>query len=174
MGLVDVDPLAVLPVTAASASVGFARASDPRRDDAERRQQLTILEVRLAAVRKLLDSCEQETARLAGQLDRPVGEAPYQGAQAVSDHCRRCSSTVETLMGSARCPDAAAVVLRDLTGDEQALCLRHAAAAVRQVHHLLIVAASRHSRAVLGESAAGSCLVSRRLDRLADAAAASP
>lgn len=75
MGLVNVDPLRVLPVTAASASAAFARASDPARDDGERREHLMVLEVTLAAVRELLNSWEQETARLAGQLDRPIAAA---------------------------------------------------------------------------------------------------
>jgi hypothetical protein len=186
MGRDDVDPLAVLPLTAASASAAFARASDPWRDDAERRQQLTFLEVTLAALRELLDRCEQETARLAGQMDRRIGEAPCQGARAVcgrslgepfeasrgTGQSRKCSSTVEPSMESARCPDAAAVVLRDLTGDEQALCLSHAAVAVRRVHHLSVVAASRYSRAVLSDVAAASCTISRRVQRLADATGA--
>ncbi len=147
MGLVDVDPLAVLPIAAASASAAFARASDPGRDDAERRRQLTFLEETLVALRKLLDNCAEETARLAGQLDRPVGNAPHQGLPAVcarccggaphpshgSGRCRHCRSTAEPSPEDARCPDAAAVVVRDLTGDEQALCLSHAIAAPHDV-----------------------------------------
>ena len=54
MGFVDVDALAVLPVTAATASAAFARASDPSRDDAERRKHLALLEVSLCAVRDSL------------------------------------------------------------------------------------------------------------------------
>ena len=182
MGLVDVDPLAVLPVTAASASAAFARASDPGRDDAERRQQLTFLEETLAALRKLLDNCAEETARLAGQL-RSVGDAPHQGVGAVcasslgdpphtsrgSSPCRRCRSTVEPSVEDAPCPEIAAVVVRDLAGDEQALCLSLAAVAVRRVHHLSVVAGSRYSRAVLADVTA-SCVVSGRVPRLADAA----
>ncbi len=75
-------------------------------------------------------------------------------------------------LGRVSCPHAATVVVRDLTGAEQALCLSHATVAVRQVHRLAVVAASRHSRAVLAEVAAGSCVIGRRARRLADAAAA--
>ncbi len=86
-------------------------------------------------------------------------------------HCSRCGSTVERSLGSVHCPVAAAVVVRDATGAEQALCLSHATVAVRQVHSLAVVAASRHSRTVLAEVAAGSCVISGRVRRLADAAA---
>ena len=188
MRLVDVDPLAVLPVTAAAASAAFARASDPARDDDERREHLPLLQVTLGAVRKLLDSGEQETARLAGQLDRPIAGAPCCGtpvgdrrglperldASPGVNHRCCCRPPVALPMGSVSCPDPVAVMLRDFTGAEQALCLSHAAVAVRQVHRLAVFAASRHSRAVLAEVAAGSCVISRRGRRLADAAGAAP
>ena len=77
-------------------------------------------------------------------------------------------------MSSVSCPDTATVILRDFTGAEQALCLPPAAVAVRQGHRLAVVVASRRSRAVLAEVAAGSCVISRRGRRLADAAGAAP
>lgn len=184
MGLVNVDPLSVLPVMAASASAAFARASDPARDDAERREHLTFLQVKLAAVRELLDSCEQETASLAGHLNRRTGGAPCRGALAVCrrcpgepldasfgvGHCPRCGWAVGLPAGGSQCAEAGTVVLRDITGEEQALCLSHAADAVRHAHHLSVVVASRRSRAVLAESSVASCVISSRLPRLGDLA----
>ena len=40
MGIAEVDPLAVLPITAAAASATFARATDAGRDLDERQEQL--------------------------------------------------------------------------------------------------------------------------------------
>ena len=185
MGIVAVDALAVLPVTAASASAAFARASDPRRDDVERRKHLAFLLNTLSAVRKLLDSCDQATARLAGELDRPAVGPPCGGASAVCRRCldapstsssgvvrcSRCGTAIGVSTADSPCPQPATVLVRDLTGAEQALCLSHAAAAARQVQHLSVIAASRHSRAVLNEAATASCVISRRTCRLADAAA---
>lgn len=148
MGLVDVDPLAVLPVTAASASAAFARASDPAGDEVVRREHLAILQVTLTAARRLLDGCDRAAARVAEELDgRPRAEL-----------CR-----------GATCQAAGAVVVRDLTGAEQALCVSHAAVAVQKVDQLVVVAASRHSRALLAELANTGCIVGRRVRRLAEA-----
>ena len=69
--------------------------------------------------------------------------------------CNRCGSAIEVSMADRPCPEAATVLVRDLTGAEQALCLAHAAGAAREVHQLSVVAASRYSRAVLGEVATG-------------------
>ncbi len=186
MGIVDVDALAVLPVTAASASAAFARASDPSGDDAERRRHLAFLEVTLSAVRELLDGCDRETARLAGELDRRcVVGAPCRGASAICHRClappmtsssgmvrcSRCGTAIEVSMADRPCPEPSTVLVQDLTGAEQALCLAHAAGAARRVHHLSVVAASRHSRVVLGEAATESCVISRRARRLADVSA---
>lgn len=185
MGIVDVDALAVLPVTAASASAAFARASDPSRDDAERRRHLAFLEVRLCAVRELLDGCDRETSRLAEELDRRAVGAPCRGASAICRRClaapmnapsgvvrcSRCGSAIEVSVADRPCPEPATVLVRDLTGAEQTLCLAHAAGAARQVHHLSVIAASRYSRAVLSEVSSASCVISRRARRLADAAA---
>lgn len=49
MEVVDVDPLAVLPVTAPSASATFSRASDFSRRRDERHEQLRSLTTTLAA-----------------------------------------------------------------------------------------------------------------------------
>jgi hypothetical protein len=109
MGLVDVDPLALLPVTAAAASAAYARASDPARDDDERQEQLTFLEITLSAVWELLDSCDQHTARLAAELCRSRGAGRCEGVSALCrrclgahlecsagvGHCRRCGSTID-------------------------------------------------------------------------------
>jgi hypothetical protein len=84
----EADPLAVLPVTAATASAAFARAADPGRDHLERQQQLAVLETSLDSVVRLLDRCRQEAARLAGALAeecRVVDACPVRG---------RCAGTV--------------------------------------------------------------------------------
>lgn len=186
MGLVDVDPLAVLPVTAASASAAYARASDPARDNVERQEQLTFLEITLSVVRELLDSCDQQTARLAAELCRSRGGARCAGVSALCrrclgapldcsagvGHCRRCGSTTDLPLRKSPCPEPATVVMCDVGGAEQVLCLPHAASAVREVDHVAVVAASRHSRAALAEVAAETCVISRRGSRLSDAAGA--
>jgi hypothetical protein len=184
VGIVEVDALAVLPVTAASASAAFARASDPSRDDTERRRHLAFLEVTLSAVRELLDGCDRETARLAGELDGRAVGARCRGASAICRRCvtapltassgvvrcSRCGSTIAVSVHIGPCPEPSTVLVRDLTGAEQALCLAHAAGAARQVHHLSVIAASRYSRAVLSEVTSASCVISRRARRLVDAA----
>jgi hypothetical protein len=182
MGLVAVDPLAVLPITAASASAAFARASDPGADETERRQQLSFLQLKLATVRRLLDSCDFEVARLALALDSRLGLVPCSGTSSlcrhclgeplnssdVIGHCRRCGQDQKLPNAAAPCPAAGTVVVRDLAGAEQALCVPHAAAAARQVDQLAIVVASRHSRAVLAEAANASCIIGQRASRLWD------
>lgn len=186
MGLVDVDPLAVLPVTAASASAAYARASDPARDRVERQEQLTFLEITLSVVRELLDSCDQQTARLAAELRRDCGGARCAGVSTLCrrclgapldcsagvGHCRRCGSNIDVPLRKGPCPEPATVVMCDAAGAEQVLCLPHAASAVREVDHVTVVAASRHCRAALAEIAAESCVISRRGRRLPDAAGA--
>lgn len=181
MGLVAVDPLAVLPVTAASASAAFARASDPGADETERRHQLSLLQVALAAVRRLLDSCDEEVASLAAGLDSRPGLVPCGGTSSLCRHClgepldssdvigrcRRCGRGQTVPAAGAPCSAAGTVVVRDLAGAEQALCVSHAAAAARQIDQLAIVDASRHSRAVLAEVANASCIIGQRANRLA-------
>lgn len=180
MGLVDPDPLAVLPVRAASASAAFARACDPRRDRAERREHLRSLELILTAVRELLRRCEQEAARLAAEVDDLDPATPCAGHERVCSHCHgapgECSDAAvcdrglgnECHKGGVRCGRPAAVTLREPIGVQQTLCLPHAAAAVRQLDPLVVVAASRSSRAVLAEAAGESCVVSRHRRLLAD------
>jgi hypothetical protein len=186
MGLVDADPLAVLPITAASASAAYARASDPARGDVERQEQLTFLEITLSVVRELLDSCDQQTARLAAELRRSRGGAGCAGVSALCrrcvgapldcaagvGHCRRCGSTIDLPLSNDSCPEPATVVVCDPAGVEQVLCLPHAASAVREIAHVAVVAASRHCRAALAEIAAETCVISRRGRRLSDAARA--
>jgi hypothetical protein len=186
MGLVDVDSLAVLPVTAASASAAYARASNPARDDVERQEQLTFLEITLSVVRELLDSCDQQTARLAAELRRSRGGVSCAGVSALCrrclgapldcsagvGHCRRCGSTIDLPLRNVPCPEPATVVVCDRAGTEQVLCLPHAASVVRDVDHVAVVAASRHCRAALAEVAAESSVIRRRGSRLSDEAGA--
>ena len=183
MAVVEVDPLAVLPITAAAASAVFARAADPGRDPDERQEQLRSLRSLLTTVRRHLDRCEQAAARLAAELDSTnsgrtcsAGWAVcwhYPGAPARRsagvDHCPRCERTGRLDRRRLGCGELATVVLGDATGAEQALCLSHAAAAIRRTPHLAVMSASRPDRAVLGEVAGESCVVSRHASLLLDA-----
>jgi hypothetical protein len=180
MGLVDPDPLSVLPVRAASASAAFARACDPGRDNSERCEHLNSLELTLTSLRQLLDRCEHATARLAAEVrssdTAPPGSGPCRscsdGAAGCSDRVgrlRNCDWGIQRVNEEGRCGEPGVVTVRDFTGSQEVLCLSHAAHAVRLVHHLSIVAASRSSRAVLAEVAGATCVVSRRATRLREA-----
>jgi hypothetical protein len=186
MRLTEADPLAVLPVTAATASAAFARAADPGRDHLERQQQLALLETSLDSVVRLLDRCRQEAARLAGALaedSRTVDACPVpwpvcrhcpgvplscSARVGRCQRCQRCGRVTDVPPGSSRCLEPPKVTVRDHTGGEQAMCLPHAAAAVRQVQCLVVVSASRADRVVLAEVAGESSVVARHVPRLAD------
>jgi hypothetical protein len=183
MGLVDPDPLAVLPVRAASASAAFARACDPGRDNSERCEHLNSLERILTSLRQLLDRCEQATARLAAEVRSPDATPPCRGPCRICRHCGdgaagcselvgrvpSCDWRIKRLYGEGRCGEPGVVTVRDLAGTQKVLCLTHAEDAVRRVDHLSIVEASRSSRAVLAEVAGATCVVSRQATRLAEA-----
>lgn len=77
------------------------------------------------------------------------------------DGCARCERTVRLDRGRLGCGEPSTVVLRDATGTEQALCLSHAAAAIRHTRYLAVVSASRPDQAALGEVAGESCVVRR-------------
>jgi hypothetical protein len=186
MRLAEADPLAVLPVTAARASAAFARAADPGRDRLERQQQLAVLETSLDSVARLLDRCQQEAARLAGALaeeSRTIEACPAPwpvcrrcpgvglSCSAGLGRCQRCGRVTDVPPGRSRCLEPPNVTVRDHAGGEQAMCLSHAAAAVRQVQRLVVVSASRADRAVLGEVAGESSVVARHVPRLVDARA---
>jgi predicted DNA-binding transcriptional regulator AlpA len=180
MALIDLDALAALPVAAAAASSAYARAADPGREVSDRRQDLDLLEATLGSVRRLLERCQEDAERLAGQVSRaevprlcplpwPVcRRCPGVRLSCSSGlgHCRRCGETDVIAVGRFRCPDPATVVVRDLTGVEQPMCLPHAAGAVRQVDRLTVVAASRPSRALLREVAGQTSVVGGRDSRL--------
>lgn len=177
MGVVEVDPLAVLPITAASASAAFARATDPGRDFTERQEQLRSLRSMLASVRRQLDQSEQAVARLTTELGwvrrgqtcstewavcRRCLVAPLSPSAGVG-RCPRCQRTVPLDRDHFACGERATVVLRDATGAEQAMCMSHAAAAIRRTRNLAVVSASRPDRAALGEVAGESCVVRRHV-----------
>lgn len=176
MAVVEVDPLAVLPISAASASAAFARATDPGRDLNERQEQLQSVRSMLTTVRQHLDRSERAAARLAAELDSAVSRRTCSAIEAVcrhypgapvrrfsgSDGCPRCEQTVRLDQGRLSCGQPSSVVLREEgTGAESALCLSHAAAAIRRTPHLAVVSASRPDRALLGEVAGESCVVRR-------------
>lgn len=129
MGVVEVDPLAVLPITAAAASAAFARATDPGRDLNERQVQLQALRSRLTMLRTHLDRCEQAAARLAAELDltlygrrcsagwavcRHYPGAPVRRSAGV-DGCTQCERTVRLDRGRLGCGEPSTAVLRDAT-----------------------------------------------------------
>lgn len=186
MRLTEADPLAVLPVTAARASAAFARTGDPGRDRLERQQQLAVLETSLDSVAQLLDRCEQEPARLAGALaeeSRSIDACPVPwpvcrrcpgvplSCSAGLGCCRRCDRVADVPPARSRCLEPPKVTVRDRTGAERAMCLSHAAAAVRQGQRLVVVSASRADRVVLAEVAGESSVVARHALRFADARA---
>ena len=183
MGVVEVDPLAVLPITAAAASAAFARATDPGRHPNERQEQLRSLRSMLTTVRRHLDRCEQAAARLAAELDSADSGRTCSAGWAVCQHypgapvtrsagidgCPRCERTGRPDRGRLGCGELTTVVLRDATGAEQGMCLSHAAAAIRRTPHLAVLSASRPDRAVLGEVAGESCVARRHASLLLDA-----
>jgi hypothetical protein len=180
MALVEVDPLAVLPVRAATASAAFARACDPHRDPSERREQLRLLELTLISIRELLNRGEQETARLAQHMSGSscathcsstlrgcllsISRA-VPGGEDDEQHCVRPRDD----QGDVACGEPAVAILRDKGWKLRSLCLAHAAAAAREGDQLAIVAASRLTRAALAEVAGESCIVRRRIGRPTDA-----
>ncbi len=168
MGVVEVDPLSVLPITAASASAAFARATDPGRDFTERQEQLRSLRSMLASVRRQLDQSEQAVARLTAELDSTRAWWRCSAGGAVCRRCPLCERTVPREAGRFACDEPSTVVLRDATGTEQALCLWHAAAAIRRTRSLAVVSASRPDRAALGEVAGESCVARRHVGLLVD------
>lgn len=180
MGLVEVDPLAVLPVHAATASAVFARACDPSRDPSERREQLRLLELTLTSIRELLDRGEQETARLARDMSgsdcatpcsstlRGCRHSVGRAVHGEEDDGQHCASHGDG-QGDVACGERGVVIRRDADWMLRTLCLAHAAAAVREGGHLAVVAASRPTRAALAEVAGESCVVRRHMGRQADA-----
>lgn len=182
MGLVELDPLAVLPVRAASASAAFARACDPSRDRSERREQLRLLELTLTAIRQLLDRGEQEIAHLAREMSGSDHETPCSGTR---PRCRlRLGRAIDgeedvgrgqncTCHGDDQsdvpCVEPAVVILWDASWKLHALCLAHAADTVRKGDHLAVVAASRPSRAVLAAVAGEASAVRRHGGQQAEA-----
>lgn len=182
MGVVEVDPLAVLPITAASASAAFARATDPGRDFTQRQEQLRSLRSMLASVRRQLDQSEQAVARLTTELGSICCGRACSTGWAVCRRCLvaplsrsagvgrgpRCQRTVQLDRDHFACGERATVVLRDATGAEQGLCMSHAVAAIRRTRNLAVVSASRPNRAVLGEVAGESCVVRRHASLLVD------
>ena len=182
MGVIEVDPLTVLPIIAAAASAAFARATDPGRDFTERQEQLRSLRSMLASVRRQLDESEQAVTRLTTELGsirrgqtcstegivcRRCLVAPLSRSAGVG-RCLRCQRTVQLDRDHFACEERATVVLRDATGTEQALCLPHAAAAIRHTRKLAVVSASRPDRAALGEVAGESCVIRRHVGLLVD------
>lgn len=183
MRLADTDPLAVLPVTAASASAAFARVVDAHRHHSERWQQLMVLQECLASMGRLLDCCHSETARLANELaDCFPSTDPCPALWPVCRHCAglllspsderggcpRCGRVTVLPPGGRSCEAPPTVKIRDSTGAEQVLCLSHAAAATRHVERVVVVSASRADRALLGEISREGNIVRRRVPRLSD------
>lgn len=174
MGVIAIDPLAALPITTAAASAAFARAPDPGRDLTGRHEQLPSLKSRLLAVRQHLDRCDQAAERPASQLDSTLfGRTCSAGSTA----CRQEPGALERRPAGVRgcprrqrlvrpqrqkgCGEPSTVVLRDAIGNEQVLCLSHAATTIIRTGYVAAVNASRPDRAVLGEAAGESWVIRR-------------
>lgn len=173
MGDVDVDPLAVLPLTAASARVTFARATDPSRDRAERQEQLRSLTTMLASVRRLVDRCELVVTQLAAEFNSTGWGRACAAGWVVCPDCPggalscsagvgrppRCGWMVKCVQGRFACGEPTTIVLWDATCSEQAPCLSHVAAIPRHISCIAVVTASGPVRAVLGEVTDQRCVI---------------
>lgn len=182
MGVVDVDPLTVLPVTAASASAASARATDLSPDRVERRAPLRSLTSRLASVRRLLERCQEATTRPVPSsdsarygLERSAGWGVCQRCPGVpltcSDDVCRCARRERYGPTRLRPPGVGRInhgrpAGRTDTG--RAVCLPHDAAVLPEAAHLAVVTAPRPDRAVLMQIVYESPVSSRRSPRLGD------
>ncbi len=176
MSIVDDDPLAVLPVTAAAASAAFARATDTTRGPDERRLQLEALQGALVEAGRLLERGTSVVAQLSAELDqsqqrthssrcpgatllcaRCLGVAlTRSGGIAV---CLRCGRVQDLPPGEFRCAEPVSVTVGSTRAEQRSLCRSHAAAARQEDCHLQVVLASRSDRAALEEAARRSAVV---------------
>lgn len=88
MSIVEDDPLAVLPVTAAAASAAFARATDTTRGAVER--QLAAVRRSLALAERLLERGESVVEQLAVQIERLERDQQGEPCTGVVPMCDRC------------------------------------------------------------------------------------
>lgn len=152
MGVVEVDPLAVLLTIAAAASAAVARATTP------------------VVISPGGGSSSDHSGRCA-----PRSAVSSTRATAVArfttelGSIRRCQRTVQLDGDHGACEERATVVVRDAAGAEQALCLPRSATAIRRTRNLAVVRASRPDRAPLGEVAGEGCVVRRHVGSLLDA-----
>jgi hypothetical protein len=142
-----------------AASAALAQAADIGGDVRLRQEQLRVAEQRLDAVGQLLEQARRELAAVAGEVVRaslPDGACgvPWPvcsyclgvglAASAGASWCPSCGRPGPP--GSARptclCTERATVTVRDATGAEEAVCLSHAAGALRRVDQLTIVGAT--------------------------------
>jgi hypothetical protein len=150
--------LASLQQMVEAASAGFEQAGDFRKDVRLRQQQMRVAEQRLDGVGQLLQRARRELAAAAGEVVRAsLPEGACGVAWPVCSHCLGVG--VASSAGSSWCPscgrpgppgsarptclcaERATVTVRDATGAEEAMCLSHAAAALRRVHRLTVVRA---------------------------------
>jgi hypothetical protein len=142
-----------------AACTALDQAADLRRDVRARQQLLRTAEQRLDAVDRLLERSRRELAGIAAELVRaslPEGAcgAPWPDcarclgvglvASAGTSWCPSCGSPDgPTAAGPAYlCPERATVTVRDAGGAEQALCLSHAAGALRRIDQVTVVRAT--------------------------------
>jgi len=142
-----------------AACAALDQAADLRRDVRVRQERLRAAEQRLDAVDRLLERSRRELAGIAAELVRaslPEGAcgAPWPAcarclgvglaASAGTSWCPSCGSPDgPTAAGPAYlCPERATVTVRDAGGTKQALCLSHAAGALRRIDQLTIVRAT--------------------------------
>jgi len=122
-------------------------------------KQLRTIDERLDAAGDLLERAHRELAAVAEEVVRPrLPEGTCGAPWAVCSHCPGVGLTASA--GSSWCPscgrlgppgserptylciERASVTVRDATGAEAAMCVSHAAGALRRVDRLSVVAAT--------------------------------
>jgi len=151
--------LASLHQMVEAASAALEQAADIGGDVRLRQERLRVAGQRLDAIGRLLERARRELATIAAEMVRaslPAGacgvawpvcsQCPGVGlaSSAGASWCPSCGTPGPP--GSARptylCTDRATVTVRDATGAEEAMCLSHAAGALRRVDRLTVVGAT--------------------------------
>jgi hypothetical protein len=152
------DGLASLQQMVEAASAALEQVAHIGGDVRLRQQQLRVAEQHLDAIGQLLDRARREPTAVAGEVVRAsLPEGACGVAWPVCSHCLGVG--VASSAGSSWCPscgrpgppgsarptylctERATVTVRDATGAEEAMCLSHAAGALRRVDRLTVARA---------------------------------
>jgi hypothetical protein len=142
-----------------AASAALEQAADIGSDVGVRQEQLRVAEQRLDVVGQLLERARRELGAIASEVLRAsLAEGGCGVAWPACSHCLGvglASSAGSSWCpscgrlgppGSARpaylCTERPTVTVRDATGVEEAMCLSHAAGAVRRIDRLTVVGAT--------------------------------